>query len=177
MNILPGSNLLDIGILSLSEVDAAYFVSNDKTRSDARTNSKFKARSPQTGSKCEILIVEDERLIAETLKETLVENGHIVVDIKASAEDTIGFFQKNSADLLIIDIRLKGAIDGIQIALILHQTIKKVPIIFLTAFAAEHFPHLAALDSSLFVYMTKPYVDADLLAAIQKLAGQSDLPN
>jgi CheY-like chemotaxis protein len=158
-------------------IDAWYFVENAKTRQSDATNSELKAPGAQAARKCEILIVEDERLIAETLKEIVEEHGHTVVGIKASAEETIDLFHAASPDLLIIDIRLKGAIDGIQTALILHQTIKKVPIIFLTAYSKDHFPHLASLDPSLFVYLTKPYTDVDLLAAIQKLSGQSGRPD
>jgi CheY-like chemotaxis protein len=121
-------------------------------------------------TKYKILIVEDERLIAETLKEQLEENGHTVTGIADSADRAIDLVHHTNPDLLIIDIRLKGAIDGIQTALILHKTIKTLPLIFLTAHSAEHFPHLALLDSSLFTFLTKPYLEADLMDAIQKSA-------
>lgn len=155
-------------VLSLN-IDTWHFIENDKTGVSDVPKPEFRARASEAARKCQILIVEDERLIAETLKEILEEHGHSIVGIKASAEETIDLFHTVNPDLLIIDIRLKGAIDGIQTALIVHQTIKKVPIIFLTAFSKEHFPHLATLDPSLFVYLTKPYTEADLLAAVQKL--------
>src|SRR5262245_31082864 len=117
--------------------------------------------------KCKILIVEDERLIAETIKEQLEESGHSVTGIADSADQAIDLVHSTNPNLLIIDIRLKGAIDGIQTALILHQTIKTLPVVFLTAHSAKQFPHLCLLDSSLFTFLKKPYLEVDLLDAIQ----------
>jgi DNA-binding response OmpR family regulator len=124
--------------------------------------------------KGKILIVEDERLICESLKEQLEENGHTVMGIADSADEAIDFVHKTAADLMIVDIRLRGAIDGIQTALILHKTIKKLPIIFLTAHSADQFPHLALIDPSLYLYLTKPFLDADLMAAVQTLLSKTD---
>jgi CheY-like chemotaxis protein len=118
--------------------------------------------------KCNILIVEDERLIAETLKEQLEESGHTITGIADSADRAIDLVHQTNPNLLIIDIRLKGAIDGIQTALLLHKTIKTLPVIFLTAHSAKHFPHLKLLDSSLFAFLRKPYLESDLLDAIER---------
>jgi DNA-binding response OmpR family regulator len=154
--------------------DSWYCLAKDmKFRSNSEPEpSKQPKRS---SSKCDILIVEDERLIAETLKEQLEENDYRVVGIVDSAEQAIDLVRKTMTDLVIIDIRLKGSVDGIQTALILHQTVKKLPIIFLTAHPADQFPHLALLDKSLFVYLTKPYSDTDLLTAIRTLKSKTDI--
>ena len=148
---------------------AAYKVNlpiSREAHSQKHTKNKF--------IKGKILIVEDERLICESLKEQLEENGHTVIGIADSADQAIDLVHKTAADLMIVDIRLRGAIDGIQTALILHKTIKKLPIIFLTAHSADQFPHLRLIDPSLYLYLTKPFLDEDLLAAVQTLLSKID---
>lgn len=154
-----------------------YCIAADKANLPISTEAKSQKLTKNKFVKYKILIVEDERLICESLKEQLEENGHTVIGIADSADQAIDLVHKTKSDLLIVDIRLKGAIDGIQTALILHKTIKKLPIIFLTAHSADQFPHLALIDPSLYLYLTKPFLEADLLAAVQTLLNKGDTSN
>ena len=116
-----------------------------------------------------ILIAEDERLVAEDLKEVLENAGHVVVGIFSSGEEVLQRFNEADPDLILMDIRLKGSLDGIQTAITIHNSMKVIPIIFVTAHAREQYPELNSLQSSSFMYVTKPFRNEILLKSIQKL--------
>jgi CheY-like chemotaxis protein len=116
-----------------------------------------------------ILIVEDGRLIAEDLKEVVESAGHLVVGIFSSGEEVLQTITSLNPDLILMDIRLKGSLDGIQTAITIHNTIKAIPLVFLTAHSRNQYPHLNSLPSSSFVYMTKPFQIETLLRGIKRL--------
>jgi len=120
-----------------------------------------------------ILVVEDERLIAEDLKEVLENAGHQVVGVFASGEEVLQNVNEISPDVILMDIRLKGSLDGIQTAITIHNTIKPIPIVFLTAHSRNQYPHLNSLPPSSFIYMTKPFQVETLLRGIKRLLGSS----
>jgi CheY-like chemotaxis protein len=66
---------------------------------------------------------------------------------------------------------LKGQLDGVQAARIIQDTLRPVPVVFLTAHKPEDFPHLSGLKQDSYLYLTKPYFDRDLLRAIDKVLG------
>lgn len=116
-----------------------------------------------------IVIVEDERLIAEDLKEILENAGHQVVGIFSSGEDVLQNINDINPDLILMDIRLKGSLDGIQTAITIHNTIKPIPIVFLTAHSRNQHPHLNLLSPASFIYVTKPFQNETLLRDIKRL--------
>jgi DNA-binding response OmpR family regulator len=116
-----------------------------------------------------VLIVEDELLVAENLKETLQTKGFKVIEVVSSAEQAIENFRMFDPDLVIMDVRLEGSLDGIHAAILIHETLKKVPILFLTAYQKEDFPHVLTLDSALYSYISKPYDLAKLSTALERL--------
>lgn len=118
-----------------------------------------------------ILIVEDERLIAEDLKEVMENSGHQVVGIFSSGEEVLQKINDINPDVILMDIRLKGTLDGIQTAITIHNTIKPIPIVFLTAHSRNQYPHLSSLPPSSFIYLTKPFQNETLLRGIKKLLG------
>ncbi len=120
-----------------------------------------------------ILIVEDERLIAEDLKEVLANSGHQVIGIFSSGEELLQSINDISPDVILMDIRLKGALDGIQTAITIHNTIKPIPIVFLTAHSRNQYPDLNSLPSSSFIYVTKPFQIDTLLKGIKRLLSSS----
>ncbi|HKS73112.1 MAG TPA: response regulator [Terriglobales bacterium] len=78
------------------------------------------------------LIVEDEALIAEELRERLLRAGFFVIAAVASAEEGIEIAIREQPDLVLMDIRLRGAKDGIEAA----QEIRKrvdLPIVYISA--------------------------------------------
>lgn len=64
----------------------------------------------------QILIVEDEPIIARDLEETLTRLGYIVTAIASSGEDAVKKIVEHRHDLVLMDIILKGSIDGIETA-------------------------------------------------------------
>jgi len=87
------------------------------------------------GSK--ILVVEDERITAEDIKSGLECAGYNVPALVSSGEDAIEKAGKLKPDLVLMDIKLKGKMDGIEAA----EQIKylyNIPVIYLTAYSDEY---------------------------------------
>jgi DNA-binding response OmpR family regulator len=127
--------------------------------------SKTKRKGP-----LKVLIVEDERLIAENLKLIVEDHNYQVVDLASTAEDAIDKAKRSKPDLVLMDVRIHGEMDGIQAAdRIQHSLEKKPRFLFLSAHAKEQFPHIDKLDSDSFLYLIKPYSPEDLLAAMESI--------
>ena len=117
-----------------------------------------------------VLILEDERLVAESLKQILEDHGHHVIAVVASGEEAVETAAATNPDLLLMDIRVKGNLDGIQSAVLIQKSQQKnLPVVFLTAHSRDQFPHLDELDTAQFVYLNKPYSQQDLLEAIANI--------
>lgn len=82
------------------------------------------------------LIVEDEVLIAEELRERLSRLGFSVIAAVDSAEEGIAIATRESPDLVLMDIRLRGEKDGVQAAQEIRQQVD-VPIVYLTAYSDQ----------------------------------------
>jgi CheY-like chemotaxis protein len=78
------------------------------------------------------LIVEDETLIAEELRERLSRLGFSVIAAVDSAEEGVAIATSERPDLVLMDIRLKGEKDGVQAAAEIRQRVD-VPIVYLSA--------------------------------------------
>lgn len=79
-----------------------------------------------------VLIVEDESIVALDLKQRLIRMGFDVLDIVSSAESALQAVARTTPDLIFLDIRLKGDVDGVKLGMQLRRSLA-VPIIFLTA--------------------------------------------
>ncbi len=82
------------------------------------------------------LIVEDETLIAEELRERLARLGFSVIASVASADEGIAIATRERPDLVLMDIRLKGRKDGVQAAREIRKQVD-VPIVYLTAYSDQ----------------------------------------
>lgn len=116
-----------------------------------------------------VLIVEDELLVAENTKEVLKASGFQVAGICRTGEEVIARFEKFNPDLVLMDIRLAGTLDGIQTAVVIHYTLRETPVLFMTAFTPGHFPHLSAVRRGLYDYITKPCEPPELIAHLRDL--------
>jgi CheY-like chemotaxis protein len=116
----------------------------------------------------EILIVEDEALIAQTIKMQLEDFGYGISAVCYNYSSALQAINEKEFDLLITDINLGNGIEiksGIQLAAQVKQT-KNCPIIFLTAFSdRDTIKKAAALLPS--AYLVKPVNAASLFAAVQ----------
>ena len=111
-----------------------------------------------------ILIVEDERITAEDLREVLTGLGY-EVSAAASGAEAIAEVERNPPDLALMDIRIRGSMDGTETATILRERFD-IPVIFLTAHADQ-----ATLDrakqSRPVGYVVKPYQESELQASVE----------
>lgn len=112
-----------------------------------------------------ILIVEDESIIALDIEQSLINFGYTVVAIANSAEAAFDAIQHGKPDLVLMDVRIQGQQDGIQTA-ILIQSQFNLPIVYLTAHADEdtlqRIKHTQPCG-----YVLKPFQEVDLHAAIE----------
>jgi CheY-like chemotaxis protein len=112
-----------------------------------------------------ILIVEDERVTAEDLHDTLKDLGYEVTAAVASGADAIAQAEENPPDIALMDIRIQGEMDGTAAALVLRERFN-IPVIYLTAHADS--PTVAlAKDAGPLGYITKPFQEAALHACIE----------
>lgn len=78
------------------------------------------------------MIVEDEAILCMVLKMKLIEWGYEISSIASSGEDAVNQALLNIPDLIIMDIKIKGDIDGIEAAKMIHAE-QQIPVIFYSA--------------------------------------------
>lgn len=81
-----------------------------------------------------ILIVEDENIIALDIRTMLEDLGYMVSAIASSGEESIQKASKMKPDLVLMDIKLKGGIDGVEAGEEIYRQLR-IPIVYLTAFS------------------------------------------
>lgn len=102
-----------------------------------------------------ILIVEDESITALDLKFTLEELGYNIIDITDNGQDAINIAAETSPDLTIMDINLKGEMNGIEAAKKLSEL--NLPVIFLTAYTDDDTFNKIINDLSVYGFISKPF--------------------
>lgn len=112
-----------------------------------------------------ILVVEDEQLVAEDLRETLEILGYEVAGLAVSGEDAIAKVASTRPQLVLMDIRLEGAMDGIEASHII-QTDFQLPVIYLTA-NADRATLERVKQSEPFGYLMKPFSEKSLATTIE----------
>ncbi len=116
-------------------------------------------------AKKRILIVEDERIIAEDIRRTLINFGYHVIDIVSSGEEAIRVSLAQIPDLVLMDIMLEGELDGIEAATQIRNKVG-APVIYLTAYANEITLQSAKITEP-FGYIIKPFEERELHATIE----------
>jgi CheY-like chemotaxis protein len=112
-----------------------------------------------------ILIVEDELLIAKNTGKKLQTLGYTITDIVSSGEAAIASFRQNRPDLILMDIAIKGEIDGIETAIMI-KSIEDIPVVFLTAYADDITLEKAS-NTGCYGYIVKPFKERELHATIK----------
>jgi len=112
-----------------------------------------------------ILIVEDELLIAKNLSVKLEKLGYKIVGIVSSGADAIERAGEIKPDLILMDIVIKGEIDGIETAARINQKLD-IPIIYTTAYADDETLQRAENTGS-YGYLLKPFKERELHATIK----------
>jgi PAS domain S-box-containing protein len=112
-----------------------------------------------------ILVVEDERIVAFDLKQQLEALGYRVAAVVPSGELAVEKAAELKPDLVLMDIHLEGAMDGVEAAEQIHACLR-IPVIFLTAYAEDE--TLSRAQVSLpFGYLVKPCEVREVHATIQ----------
>jgi len=112
-----------------------------------------------------ILIVEDQRLVAADIENTLKKLSYDVVGNVSSGEDAINASDRLRPELILMDVQLRGEMDGIQAAEIIRDRFN-VPVVYLTAYADEN-TILRAKKTTPFGYLVKPFNERELRATIE----------
>jgi hypothetical protein len=118
-----------------------------------------------TDPRKQILIVEDEGLIAADIQKRLQRLGYAVPGVARSGEEALQIVRSGPFDLVLMDIRLRGEMDGIATAGAL-KTACDTPIVYITAHADQETIRRAKLTEP-FGYILKPIGDGDLRSAVE----------
>ncbi len=116
-------------------------------------------------SEINILIVEDEPIIAADIESALEKNDYKIIDVVYSLKDALESLKNTVPDLAILDINLSGGMEGITIAEIIKANYQ-IPFVFLTSYSDK-----ATLDKAKHTkpsgYLVKPFSEASLFTTIE----------
>lgn len=116
-------------------------------------------------SPAKILIVEDEMIIGANISLQLTKLGYEVTGIVSRGEEALNHVRQHKPDIVLMDIQLKGNLDGIETVQLMHKVID-IPVIYLTANAdQEHFNR--AKSTNPYAFISKPFKKMDLQHAIE----------
>ena len=108
----------------------------------------------------QIMVVEDERIVAEHIRKSLQNMGYSVPSIASSGVKAIKDIEDKCPDLVLMDIVLKGEMDGIETAMQIRSRFK-IPVVYLTAYTDEKTLERAKITEP-FGYVIKPFNEKDL---------------
>ena len=111
-----------------------------------------------------IMIVEDEWIIANDIKNCLIELGFMVTSIVATGQEAVSAAIADQPDLILMDIMLRGEMNGIDAAREIRKK-QRFPIIFLTAYDNQYLVEQAKQTEN-YGYLLKPFKDRELHIAI-----------
>ncbi len=114
----------------------------------------------------QVLVVEDEVRLAETLAQLLREQKY-VVDVVHDGKDGLAYAESGQYDVIVLDVMLPG-MDGYQVARTLRRKRYATPILMLTARSGIS-DKVTGLDCGADDYMTKPFAPEELLARVRAL--------
>jgi two-component system, cell cycle sensor histidine kinase and response regulator CckA len=112
-----------------------------------------------------IMVVEDERIVAKNIEETLRLMGYDVLGSHATGADCLRQASTHRPDLVLMDVRIRGELDGIQTAKLLRSQFD-VPVVFLTAYADDDTVKRAR-EAEPHGYILKPFRASDLRAGVE----------
>ncbi|MGS0754401.1 putative bifunctional diguanylate cyclase/phosphodiesterase [Roseateles sp. GG27B] len=112
-----------------------------------------------------ILVVEDEAIVARDILQQMAELGYEVVGHATRGEDAVELAERLRPDLVLMDIQLAGAMDGIAAAQAIKDRLT-LPVVFLTAFSADEMLERAKLTEP-FGYILKPFSERELYTVLE----------
>jgi CheY-like chemotaxis protein len=121
-----------------------------------------------------ILIVEDEKILAADLEKKLHGLGYRVDSIATSGEEAVRLAQERRPSLVLMDVRLSGAMDGVEAARQIQEN-TPVPIVYLTAYSDLFLRNPSCMQAP-GLCVAKPFLISDLQNVIEIALGKDDTP-
>ena len=116
--------------------------------------------------KIKILIVEDEAIGALSLKRVLMRAGYHVCEPVSTGEEAVKRAKQEKPDLVIMDVFLRGEMDGIEAAMNI-RSLYDIPILFVSGYAEEELSiKIKFVERS--ILLSKPFVPEEFLSAINQ---------
>lgn len=116
-------------------------------------------------AKSRILIVEDEVIVSKYIESCLTNLGYEITGVFASGEEAVANAEEHNPNLILMDIRLSGKMNGTEAAVKITEMMD-VPIVFLTAYTDEKTIEMAK-DSDPYGYLVKPFYEKELQTTIE----------
>jgi len=107
-----------------------------------------------------VLVVEDDAIIGMDIEHRVKKLGYEVCGVADTAAEALDIASRTRPDIALMDIRLRGDVDGIEAARMLRDTLG-VPVIFITAYSDMKM-RSRALDMELLGYIVKPLREVEL---------------
>jgi len=118
-------------------------------------------------AKNRIAVVEDEGIVAMDISKCLTSLGYEVVFVADSGEKAIENLVEMPADLILMDVELKGELNGLETAVIVKEK-HNIPVVFLTAFEDETtLKRIGSITADGF--LVKPFEDEDLKRTVERI--------
>lgn len=134
-------------------------------KSAAKAHDPHHKPMVEQAKKVKILVVEDEGLVARDIENMVRNLGYDVSDVVSSGEEAVEQVRKLKPDLVLMDIFLRGDLDGVQAAELIRRSFK-IPVIFLTAHTDDNtFDRAKVTDP--FGYAHKPVEQKELMTIIE----------
>lgn len=115
-------------------------------------------------AKARLVVVEDEVIIARDIQRTLIRLGYEVLALSMTGEDALQKVAETHPDIVLMDIRLSGGMDGIATAEVIRMQ-NKLPVVYLTAHSDEATLRRAQVTEP-YGYVLKPFEERELVIAI-----------
>ena len=112
-----------------------------------------------------ILVVEDEHIVAMGIKKMVKSLGYTVTGVASSGEDAISKAESTFPDVVLMDIMLKGDMDGVEAAGEIRERFD-IPVVYLTAYSDNKILERAKKTEP-FGYIVKPFDEKDLHSSIE----------
>ncbi|MDD5093629.1 MAG: ATP-binding protein [Dehalococcoidia bacterium] len=112
-----------------------------------------------------VLVVEDEAIVSKDIQMRLRDLGYVVPAVAHNGKDAIRLAAELAPDLILMDIRINGGMDGIETAAAIRAR-QDIPVIYLTAYADQQTVQRAKITAPM-GYLVKPFQDRDLNIAIE----------
>jgi len=112
-----------------------------------------------------LLIVEDEAIVAKWIQKYLVASGYTVIGSVATGAEALEMAASHHPDIILLDIRLKGPMDGIEVSRTVRDRLG-IPVIFVTAFA-DNDTIERAKETGPYGYLIKPFDGKSLFSVVE----------